>query len=384
MPTQLINLGNSFQIRFKHTGDLADISNAISHQQKAVHLTPEGHASKPSWLINLGSSFLSRFEHTGDLDDIHTFLCNCQCAAYSSGPPSKRFKAAILWAQYSSYDPPQSLNAYNTAIQLVSQVAGLEQTIRKRHSNLLDISGLVTSAVACAFKFRRPELALEWLEQGRCLIWNQLNNLQSPLDTLFAYNEEIASDMLSVSRALENAGSRGDLITSPQDETTMEHKMSIQAEANAHVKLAKKWNELLEKIRTLPKFEDFLQPPSCSKLLKNVPDYGFVAIINVHKDSCDALVLSSDFDEPLHIPLHELSYAKATALHNQLNTHLRAANLRMNECEPDDIRAIRPVGYNEGGYLIKHILPKLWIFIVKPILDGLGLKVSTLCFSAML
>ena len=87
-------------------------------------------------------------------------------------------------------------------------MAGLEQTILKHHTNLLDISDLVTSAVACAFKFRRPDLALEWLEQGRCLIWNQLNNLRSPLDLLSAHNEEIASDMLRVSRALENAGSQ--------------------------------------------------------------------------------------------------------------------------------------------------------------------------------
>ena len=50
-------------------------------------------------------------------------------------------------------------------------------------------------------------MALEWLEQGRCLIWSQLNNLRTPLDTLFAHDPEIAGDMLRVSRALENAGS---------------------------------------------------------------------------------------------------------------------------------------------------------------------------------
>jgi hypothetical protein len=47
----------SFQSRFEHTGDLADISDAISYQQKAVHLTPEGHADMPSWLNNLGIHF---------------------------------------------------------------------------------------------------------------------------------------------------------------------------------------------------------------------------------------------------------------------------------------------------------------------------------------
>jgi hypothetical protein len=54
---RLNNLGISFQSRFEHTGDLTDISEAISFQQKAVQLTPEGHADMPAHLNNLGISF---------------------------------------------------------------------------------------------------------------------------------------------------------------------------------------------------------------------------------------------------------------------------------------------------------------------------------------
>ena len=156
----------------------------------------------------------------------------------------------------------------------------------------------------------------------------------------------------------------------------MEDRISMQDEANTHVKLAQKWNELLAKIRTIPKFEDFLQPPSCSNLLKNLPNSGPVVIINVHKDSCDALALLSDLDEPLHIPLEKFSYVKAADLRNQLNTHLCAANIRMRECELDSIRATRPVGDNDSSGVIKHILHQLWILVVKPILNGLGFSVS--------
>jgi tetratricopeptide (TPR) repeat protein len=198
MPLCLNNLGLSFQCRFVHTEDPADISEAISYLQKVVDLTPDGHVDMPIYLNNLGLSFESRFEHTGDLADIHKLLSIVhvrQCATYSSGPPSARLKAALKWAQHSSYDP---LEAYNTAIQLVSQVAGLEQTIRKRHTNLLNISDLVSSAVSCAFKFQRFDLALEWLEQGRCLIWNQLNNLRTPLDILFVHNSALKSGPVSV------------------------------------------------------------------------------------------------------------------------------------------------------------------------------------------
>jgi hypothetical protein len=57
MPDRLNNLGLSFQSRFKHTGDLIDISEAISSLQKAVQLTPDGHADMPGWLNNLGNFF---------------------------------------------------------------------------------------------------------------------------------------------------------------------------------------------------------------------------------------------------------------------------------------------------------------------------------------
>jgi hypothetical protein len=55
---------------FEHTGDLADISEAISSHQKAVQLTPEGHADMHSQLNSLGASFMRRFEYTRDLTDI--------------------------------------------------------------------------------------------------------------------------------------------------------------------------------------------------------------------------------------------------------------------------------------------------------------------------
>ena len=93
-----------------------------------------------------------------------------------------------------------------------------------------------------------------------------------------------------------------------------------------------------------------------------------------------------DLDGPLHIPraLHGFSYEKATDLRNQLNAHLRTANIRMRECDLDDgIRTTRPVGDNADGGVIKRILHQLWTLVVKPNLDGLGISVSTLGISAM-
>ena len=124
---------------------------------------------------------------------------------------------------------------------------------------------------------------------------------------------------------------------------------------------------------TIPKFEDFLQPPLCSNLLKNLPDSGPVVVINVHKDSCDALALLSDLDELLHIPLHKFSYAKANDIHKHLNAHFHAANVQMCESELDGICATHPLRDNNSSGVIRHILYQLlvWVLVVKPILDDL-------------
>ena len=378
----LSNLGNSFHCRFEHTGDLTDISEAVSFHQKAVQLIPEGHASMPGQLDNLGHSFLHRFVCTRDLADAHKTISNYQqSATYFSGPPSIRLDAARQWAHFarkSDFHSFQLLEAYRIAIHLISLVPGLEQTIQKRYANLINISELSASAAATAFSYGEHNLALEWLEQGRCLVWRQLNDLRTPLDDLYMYNPALADDLLRVSKSLENAGSQAE-VPPFTAETTMMEKMSIQDEENAHIKLAKEWDQLLTKVRAIPTFEDFLRPVSCSTLLKHLPDSGPVVVINIHKDRSDALALLSGAEKPLHIALHEFSYKKADKLYHDLKDHLPNSGVRMHGSEPDT----RGLHYKSPA-VIKDILAQLWTFLVKPILNALGYSVSTLLFFSSL
>ncbi|KDR73388.1 hypothetical protein GALMADRAFT_1341969 [Galerina marginata CBS 339.88] len=373
MPAWLNNLGISFESRFESTGDLADLAEAISAKQKAVQLTPDGHANMSTWLNNLGISFLRRFGCTDRPADVHIALSHFKrSATYLSGSPSIRLDAAKQWARLSqSSNLSESLEAYRTAIHLISLVAGLEQTIQKRYTNLIDLSDLSASAAAAAFRFGQHDLALEWLEQGRSLVWRQLNDLRTPLDDLRAHNLALADNLLRVSRALESAGSRVEA-AGFTIETSMAKKMSIQDEAHLHIRLAKEWDQLLTEVRAMPHFENFLKPASCSTLLKHIPDSGPVVVINIHKDRSDALALVSGIKEPLHIPLLEFSYEKAHNLRTHLKTHLLNSGVRMRGSEPDT----RGMRYKTGGGVVTDVLHELWTSVVKPILDGLGYSAS--------
>ncbi|KIJ27661.1 hypothetical protein M422DRAFT_271146 [Sphaerobolus stellatus SS14] len=66
----LCSLGLAFHGRFKSSGDLADVNNAIRFIQQGVNLTSHSYAGKAGYLSNLELAFQSQFEHSGKPDDI--------------------------------------------------------------------------------------------------------------------------------------------------------------------------------------------------------------------------------------------------------------------------------------------------------------------------
>ena len=375
MPERLANLGNAILIRFQRTGSLSDISIAISFQRLAVQFAPNNHANMPGMLFNLAVSIYLRFERTGDLNDIYSALSLYQKSATSKlGRLSHRLIAANHWGILSSeYVPLQCVHAYQVAIDLVSQIAGLHRTIEQRHSDLIGISTLTTTAASAAFTQDEVEKALEWLEQGRCLVWSQLNQLRTPVDILRVHDQQLAQRFLEISSALEASGSRRGL-DSLETDGSMSQKMILHNEAHVQVKLAREWNHLLNKIRLIPVFHDFLRPRRASDLLANLPVDGPVILVNVQVSRCDGLALLSGSDVPIHIPLPNFSHKLATELRERLRKFLLAREVRTRA----ENRGPRPVldSGDETQSVIHVVLEALWLNVVKPILDALAYSVS--------
>lgn len=253
-------------------------------QKKSLDIAPEGHAKLPAWMDLLRRSFWERFQLTGDEEDLRSAAKYHRLAATSPfGPASRRLEAAHNWTMLCSRAKSvhdQFLDACKVAVELLSQVAGMEQTVQRRHASLIDHSSLSTAAAAAAFQFGKPEMALEWFEQGRCLVWNQLNSLRTPVDDLRAHDQNLAEKLLAVSRALENAGSRVEIDRPESKYFSTKQRISIQHEVIGHVKLAQWWAQLLAKVREIPEFENFLRPPSSVSILNRLPPDGPVVIIN--------------------------------------------------------------------------------------------------------
>jgi hypothetical protein len=215
---------------------------------------------------------------------------------------------------------------------------------------------------------------LEWLEQGRCLVWTQLNHLRTPIDNLAQHSPDLAQHFVDVSGRLECAAVRGSL---EQCGMSLSDKISLEKQAHTHLKLAKEWHDLLHTIRTtLPGFHNFLQPSPCSALIQNLPDSGPIVIVNVHHSRCDAIALIGGVDEPLHIQLPRFSWKRAKTYQQDFMTYLEEHQLRMQRAELDPLEDQQERGIKPHIKKIHDVLQGLWKDVVKPILEALSFYVS--------
>ncbi|PPR05657.1 hypothetical protein CVT26_009229 [Gymnopilus dilepis] len=372
MPIFLSSLGVSQQIHFDYTKLLVDSEAGIATLRQAIELSPNDDPALITRRTNLGMFFERRFNVTKEEKDIISAIEYFQVAATDSfGLPADKFMAAEKWVELAKkYSPTQLVRAYGIAIELMSQVVGLGLTVQRRLHKLPDMSTIATSAAAAALNDGRPDLAVSWLEEARCLVWKQLNNLRSPFDDLRELDPLLYAELKRVSQLLDAAGSREELTGYVSDTVTLGDKVTMQDETLNHLKLAQTWNRLLEKVRQISGFEHFLQPAPCSSLLRNIPDSGVVVLINVHKDRSDALALINGKTTPIHIPLVEFSYDLANHLYRALRSLLQVRGCLNRGSDVDPVlRGMRLV--KQGGLGIKEILKQLWLSVAKPILDAL-------------
>ncbi|KAJ3533243.1 hypothetical protein NMY22_g7415 [Coprinellus aureogranulatus] len=429
LPSWLSNLGTALSQRFKDNGNLPDIDEAISLHQRAVGNTPDNHAELGIRLNNLGIAFCSRFGRTKALTDIDASiavgeraarltqpgdanlpiqlsnlgqslydrfrLLSSKCDLDSSidryrsvavdhfGSPRVRLRAARNWAHLLVRHYPQKsqdiVDAFESAIGLVTLVAGLEQTVKGRCGRLTQIDGLASEAAAAACSLNRPDKALEWLEQGRCLIWTQLNHLRSPLDDLHVQNDELAKRFRDTAMRLENAGSSQHQLDVYM---TLPQKIRVEKSAREQIKLAEEWKNLVETIRTIPGFEAFLQPRTCQSLVQGVPENGVVIVVSVNEERGHAIAIIAGSRKPVQIPLPGFALATATKYRADITAQLRTHGLRLR-------RNVNGKSLSRSGGLyrrskkesrstvVQDILRGLWSKVVKPILDALEIPKRT-------
>ncbi|CAE6438196.1 unnamed protein product [Rhizoctonia solani] len=362
---RLENLGTSYHERFVRYRNTDDLHEGIKYNLQAYKRTPEGHPDVSHCLSNLGKSYEEKFAYLGELNDLNQALEYYQRSSCSvAGHPQLRFGAALDWARLAfDQNVPSYLQAYQIAIELIPEVIWIGTTVNQRYATIVrQLSGLATEAASVAIMAGQPKLALEWLEQGRSIVWNQTLLLQSPLDELGVENSSIVDQFRDISNRLQSS-TQG---RSAQRELPIGNDLSqLEQVAQQRHQLAKQYTELMSQVRQLPGFENFLRPRPSNELML-AAQTGPIVVINVDKTRCDALILRPGGSEVEHLALTNFTYQKAQDSRTQIEFSLGRSGAR----ERADRRPLIPETDFQQDFV--HVLATLWDDVAKPVLTFLG------------
>ncbi|CAL1706380.1 unnamed protein product [Somion occarium] len=319
-------------------------------------LTGPGDSKLPLWLLQRSIDILA------------------WAAQSPSISPHARFRAAVCWARYCEEGlRTDAAEAFSIALELLPRLTSVGLDIDSRHQMLAsEALGLASDAAASIMAFI-PETGLEksveMLEVGRAVFWAQALQLRTSFDALATQEPDLADELAQVSKELE-ARSFRILPTNVQGRFSAE---TLAANAHNH-HLSQRWEELLSRCRSVPGFEDFLQPKRFSDLCASA-NGGAVIIVNASRSYCDALIIRSSPPSVECVPL-PIKYAEvaemAEAWRSLLEHYGRSCRSTRSAQERQESqrggRVRLPPEYKSS----KDVLAALWSRIVQPILETLN------------
>ncbi|KAJ7193472.1 CHAT domain-containing protein [Mycena pura] len=351
----LNNLVVSLLFRFRREHNFSDIEKAIVSGTACARLTPVTHVDYSSHQFNLGEAWLLHFREKRERVALNIGIqCFSYAALASSGPPRTRFRAASEWSHCAWADRHESLlEACKTVLELLPQVAWLGLPFSNRLHELIQIGNIVNAAAAASLERGTAENAVEWLEQGRSIVWGQLLQLRSPTDELHEIRPDLATRFRQLSSALEKSN----------DDLTLENA------GQSHRRLTAEWQALLSEIRETTKLKRFLLPKTLSELIAvGLPEP--VIMLNVSVFRCDALILVPWSTSVKHLPLINFSFEDATRLRNSLGSLLQANGRHIFEdTSRKGKRENLPTGL-DTDQVFASILAELWLNVVHPIVEA--------------
>lgn len=360
-----VELGHALLARFQRKGDLHDVLSAIAELRNALLFTTKDDLSRPALLNDLGDALMTHYRATQEHSAISSAVEYYSEGATSGlGAPATRLSSAMKWANTLHSLGSSPLTAYEHALELLSQVAWMGLPMTDRYAQIIPYNDLVCTAAAVAIREGQYSQALEWLEQGRSIVWGQILQLRSAVDELTLEDPELAQKFVEVSKELE-------YLSNPRLQIPQEHSLSVEETQQRHRSLAQRWQNLVEQIQSLKGFDDFLRPKPMSQLVR-AAKYGPIVVVNTSEQGCDALIIMAQSDHVQHVALPILSMSSAKHLQDKLCHILLDAGIKVRK-----ERAAKQI----KDFLLRDlefpdILAQLWNSVVFPVLEAMGIEVG--------
>ncbi|KAJ7702692.1 CHAT domain-containing protein [Mycena rosella] len=383
----LSTLAGTLQTRFEQRGDSKDLHEAIELSREGVALCPPPHAGRGTCLMSLAVCLA---ELSSYIQDAHAsndaFALFQEASAYSSSSPLTRFHHTIAWAATAtSHDHPSSLAAYSEAINLLPQLAALHLNLASRRQMLSNpfSTSLASRAATCAVRLDQYKIAVEFMEASRSVFWSQALHLRTPLNELESIRPDFARRLRELSVQLEQAGFRE---TKHLSADTDQFKiLTMEAEGSRYRDLNQEWVTTITSVRTLPGFEDFMQPNRMAKL-REAALQGPIVILHCGRDSSNALVVTP-LDVVECVPLPELPLPVVQVLAHIIRLVSNSTSVTVEDLIKNDQRSKESVITRlfaeressdgvDANEIFGSILALLWNVMVLPVFEALHLKKS--------
>ncbi|MGP8302323.1 CHAT domain-containing protein [Streptomyces inhibens] len=370
-PFALMNLAAtclvSAQVAEDEAGPVAReaLHRAATAARESLAGTPDGHPdrARAQWILAQAQVHRAVLGERVDLAEAARLAR--QSAQSPVAPVTARLQAARAWgdAAAKAGRDADALDGYAYAVGLLSRIAPRSLARADQEARLRVSPGLASDAAALALRAGDPGRALTLLEQGRGVLLAQGLENRDDVSRLRDLAPALAAEFERIRDELSAAPARPPVlrteagVPAPPDDDGPEPGLIAE---NRHA-LARRWDQLLDEIRTLPGLDGFLRPPSLPDLLTAAAD-GPVVVVNVSEYRSDALVVTADAGIEV-VPLPELTPAAVVS---------RAADFVTGVDE----------AYGENGVqravaavrTLSGTLRWLWDTVAAPVLDRLGLR----------
>ncbi|KAL2672900.1 hypothetical protein Neosp_013617 [[Neocosmospora] mangrovei] len=286
-------LGNQLSDRFDDKGYLPNLEEAIRAAKEALGLMSEDHPNRAAWLNNHASRLLNLYKMKGNKQDLENSITQYRLALrHDKSAPEDRIEAAQAIIANCS-DIQQVYNAARLAVSLVPKLVSWSHENFDRQYVLGKVVGLASDAAAAALQAKQsPMVALQLLEQGRGIIGTSLQDMRSDVEDLARDHPHLAEKYRALQMELDRRAGHNTMGTV---------RTQRQASINRRHAAAKAFAELIDEIRKLPGYEDFMLPHSEDEIYK-ASERGPIVVVNVSRLRCDALLVSDNRVRALALP----------------------------------------------------------------------------------
>ncbi|CAE7214758.1 unnamed protein product [Rhizoctonia solani] len=352
-PLWAIGLSNALVVSFQNTNDHATLAEAINLAETAVSLVPNTATIRAEIYAQLAEARYNKFEFGGAQEDLEACLSAFESAALSEGSPRpRRLQCTRQWEDIAvKYNHPSLSQALNISLRHQNKIVGLGKSVKLRHEYLAKNPSVSSRAAAYAIRQGNLELAVECLERGRSILWRQTLELRVSLERLKSASPSLANQLAAVVEELDKS-ERLQTNSGPRPLPVTLVNVGIRNPdliRQYQRELAEQYDSLLEHIRALDGFENFLRPFVYADTIGIASD-GPVVLLNLCDEGCDALVLLHSGVH--HVPLPDANFETLSKRRNAL------------------MAAAARVMYDEGAEMdamLPSVLRLLWISLVEPI-----------------